>query len=233
MGVIKASDATARRARIPAFHVLAADAAPAPAQAAIADAHRAELEGQVAALTEALEAAEAKLAALELDAEAREADAMEAGRAAGRLEGAAIADEALAILEASAAGAVDDLRESLRNVETLAVALAKAAVAKVFGEVGAPADRVSLIVRRQLAALERSAVLSVQVSTADFPDTEALAALQEAGGLGPVELQARDELGSGDCRIRLRLGELEVGVGQQWARLAALFDEALPGGAAG
>lgn len=239
MSVIKATDLLARRARTPEIRVpVLAAVAPVPPPV---DAARLELERQVEALSqdvaaltedkdalaETLEVREADLARMQLELDAAVAEAEARGRAAGLAEGAEAKAESLEILEDAARKAMDQLRGDLRGMETLAVALAKAALAKVFGDDRDMAARVARLVRRQLEGLDRAAVLRIEVAAADFADAAALADLSLAAGLEGIEVKAIDLLPPGDCRIRLRLGELEVGLGQQWGRLSALLDETL------
>jgi flagellar biosynthesis/type III secretory pathway protein FliH len=239
VGVIKADQLLARRARPPAIRPPMV-AAPIPAPPPV-DPQRLELELRVEALTEeaqrlrdekaaleaAIEAAGAEAARLAREAEAAVAAAEEAGRAVGLAEGAEAKAEALARLEAAADRAMDQFRTDLRGMETLAVALSKAALAKVFGDDRDMAYRVARLVRRQIETLDRDAVLRVEVAAGDFTDPAALEGLVADAGLDGIEVKAIEDLQPGDCRIRLRLGALEVGLGQQWGRLSSLLDEAL------
>lgn len=234
MGVIKADELRARRVRAPEL------GAPRPAPPAV-DPERVALERQIDALAAevaglrdeklvletALEVAEAGAERQRLDHEAAVAAAEAAGRASGFAEGEAAKGEALARLEAAADRALDHFRADLRGMETLAVALSKAALAKVFGDDRDMPQRVTRLVRRQIEALERDAVLGIDVAAADFPDAAALDDLGRAAGIDGIEVRALETLDGGDCRIRLRLGELDVGLGQQWSRLSALLDETL------
>jgi flagellar biosynthesis/type III secretory pathway protein FliH len=239
MGVIKASDALARRARFPDIRVPALPTAAqevTPFSAARHDLEQrvealseqlAELENEKAELAEALSACEAELAQAARDHETALADAEERGRADGLAAGAEAKAESLELLEAGTSRAVDQLRSDLKGMETLAVALAKAGLAKVFGDDRDMARRVERLIRRQLEGLERASILRVEVSATDFTGAVALDGLSDAAGLEGIEVKAVDALGPGDCRMRLRLGELEVGIGQQWARLSGLLDDVL------
>lgn len=243
MTVIKAADPVARRVRPPQIRVpvLPGHVGPAPsdsarlaleAQVAALEAELAEVQAQASQLSAALAAQEAEAAQTAMDHTQALAQAAAEARAAGRDEGAAAKDEALEVLAGAAERALDELRQDLSGLEVLAVALSRAALAKVFGEADDLGDRVARLVRRQLAEVERSAVLRIEVSAADFRDAAALEALGSRAGLSGIETCALDTLAAGDCRIRLRLGELEIGLAQQWGRLQALLDEALPAEAA-
>jgi len=239
MGVIKADQLKARRARAPEIRVPVLTAPP-PAATPV-DPERAQLERRLEALTEeatrlrdekivletAIEVAEAEAERLVREGEAEAVAAEARGRDAGFAEGQEAKAEALARLEAAADRALDQFRTDLRGMETLAVALSKAALAKVFGDDRDMAYRVARLVRRQIEALDRDAVLRIEVAAGDFADAAALDALALDAGLDGIEIKAVDELDAGDCRIRLRLGELDVGLSQQWGRLSALLDETL------
>jgi len=183
------------------------------------------LQGECEALKSRLDAQAAELAELRDAAQSAFAAGEAKGREAGLREAADGEAERLARLEAGIADARDDLRQSLDGLERLAPALAAEALS---GILGATDDRVSLvaaIVRRQLALIESRAVVHVEVSAADFVDDEALAALEGVLGAQGPSVHASVALKSGDCRIKLKLGTLEVGVDQQWGQLRALLQE--------
>ena len=242
MGVIKADQLQARRARAPEIRVPVLPTA-APAAAPV-DPERVELERRLEALTEevsrlrdekivletAIEVAEAEAERLVREGETEAVAAEARGRDTGLAEGQEAKAETLARLEAAADRALDQFRMDLRGMETLAVALSKAALAKVFGDDREMAHRVARLVRRQVEALDRDSVLRIEVAAGDFADATALDELAVDAGLEGIEIKAVEELDAGDCRIRLRLGELEVGLGQQWGRLSALLDETLAAG---
>jgi type III secretion protein L len=71
-----------------------------------------------------------------------------------------------------------------------------------------------------MSRLRSEAVLAVHVSSADFPDEAALAALP----VGPVRVVALPELASGECRLDLVLGQIDIGPRTQWARLVEVLD---------
>jgi flagellar biosynthesis/type III secretory pathway protein FliH len=240
MGVIKADQLLARRARPPEIRVPVLAAAPAAAPPPV-DPERVALEARLETLLAEVErlraeAAEAQAAIATAEAEvvrvAREGEearaaAEQAAHAAGLAEGAEAKAQLLARLESAADRAMDQFRVDLRGMETLAVALSKAALAKVFGDDREMAHRVARLVRRQVEALDRESILRVEVSAADFAAAAALDDFAHDAGLSGVEIKAIEELDAGDCRIRLRLGELEVGLAQQWSRLSDLLDDAL------
>jgi flagellar biosynthesis/type III secretory pathway protein FliH len=238
MILLKAIDPLARQARPPVLTARApvADPRDGGALAVVGEAERqlneamarleqlelekAELEDQLAASRAALDqAAEDQVVAV--------AEATSQGRAAGLEAGLAENAEAMERLDAAIAQARGDLDVNFKGLETLTVALAKAALAKVFGDHQDMVGRVTRLVRRQLGDLERATVLRVEVSAQDFADGEALETLRRGAGLDGLEIAPLTELGRGDCRLQLRLGGLDIGIAQQWSRLSGLLDEAL------
>jgi flagellar biosynthesis/type III secretory pathway protein FliH len=192
-------------------------------------AERAALMAQVAGL-----AAERDLAArrlIELEAERVEAVAVAraAGREAGLAEAASRAEEALARLERSLEGGLAQLAADAAALETLAVQVARAALAKIFADPAGPVrpdpgQLVEAAIRRQLADVEAEMLVRVEVSACDFPDPERLAQLSKALGRGRVQVLANPALTSGDSRLKLKLGEVEIGLPQQWRRLSAVLE---------
>lgn len=166
---------------------------------------------------EALKAAEAHLAALR-DVEAK-------ARAAGRLEVEADAAASLELLRAGLQEAVARLALDRAAIEALAIALASEALGRVFADPEGRAAMVTDIIRRQLELLSAQAVLLIQVSSADFSNEADLSALAGATGIGTAQIQASAQLSPGDCRMKLRLGELDAGLGRQWGRLQDTLGE--------
>lgn len=67
-------------------------------------------------------------------------------------------------------------------------------------------------------------MLAIEVSASDFPDVGAQEALARAIGRDAVVL---DSLQPGGCRLRLRLGEVDLSLDGQLARLRAVLGGAL------
>ena len=127
------------------------------------------------------------------------------------------------------ASALEAFGEALLALRRGAVLVAREALEKVLGDVGASPDLVARIVKAQVDGLEREAALAVEVSAQDFPDAEARQALRERLGGGRLEIRALPSLRAGDCRIQLSLWSLEVGAPLQWSRLSALLAELAKG----
>lgn len=200
---------------------MAAPGAPAP----LPDPEVVALREEQAQLRHQLETARTDLADLRRQAGDAFGKGEAEGRAAGRHEAEDTSAKALALLEGGVGRAVAEVARALESLERLAPELARQALAGVLGETDDRAGLVAAIVRRQLKTLETQAILHISVSTADFGDGTALSDLSRSLGANQVDLRVDGALKSGDCRIRLRLGTLDVGLDQQWGRLSALLDE--------
>lgn len=153
------------------------------------------------------------------------------GRAQGLVEGRKSAeDRSEALIRTvtdSAAEGVAILRDRLAGLEDAVGGLAALALGRIVGQ---QADRQALVVdtvRRAMGELFAGSVLTVEVSRDDFSDAATLQAVL------PPECEVRllDGLPSGGCRLRLRMGEVDLGLQGQAARLRAILDPA--GGVAG
>jgi flagellar biosynthesis/type III secretory pathway protein FliH len=155
--------------------------------------------------------------------------AVAAARTEGERQGKAAADDAAAKRVAALGKGVDSAvsawRDRLAGLEGLTASLAKAALAKLFDEHGGHARFVASVIARQMRLLRRDSLVAIRVSAADFTDDQALAALGAEAGTGSVRLVADADLASGECRIDLQLGHIDIGAATQWAQLAAFLDE--------
>jgi type III secretion protein L len=150
--------------------------------------------------------------------EAAEA-AFEEGEAAGRAEADSRRAEALETLMENADRAVAALEERLEATDRLAALLARTCLDKMFGAAGPRGALVEDLIRHQLDALRQETMIEIRVSAEDFDCAEAVAAAAPA-----CRTIVSDALASGDCTIRLGLGELEIGLGRQWDTLRAALD---------
>lgn len=143
------------------------------------------------------------------------------GEAKGR---AAVEDaqaERLAALQYAAEQALDLYAKEMASLERLAALLARACLDRMLLGSGDRARIVAELLRARLAEFEAGAAVRIQVSAEDFDSPEALAEIAAA----PCEIVASPSLKSGDCTIKLRLGGLEVGIGQQWGTLREALEE--------
>lgn len=182
---------------------------------------------------------DAELARLAVEVErlkhARESDAIAARRAIaaareeGRTQGLAEAEtreaDRLAALGKTLAESTESFEARLDQLDALAPALARVALAKLFANIDDWAVPVEAMLARQLAGLRRAALVAVRVSPHDFPAAQALAALQDALGIEGVRVEADRELRAGASRIECRLGQIDLDLREQWQALSTLLDE--------
>lgn len=219
-GLIKSRDAGDR---VRPVDVARPTAPPLPAQ--VVDVETVALRREIESLTKALRDRETEIDFLRGDLDrafkAGEAD----GRASGLQEGAERGAAALKVLELGVDRALRAVSHDLSALERLAVQLALEGLSKVFGDASERAALVAEIIRKQVAELEAASIVRIDVAREDFADQAALRALAVSLGHPGLVLDATGELSSGDCRIKLILGGLEVGVDQQWSRLEAALEE--------
>jgi flagellar assembly protein FliH len=164
------------------------------------------------------------LAALRSESE----QAVKAARAEGERQGKAAADDVsgkqLGLLGKGLDSALAHWQARLEDLDELAPALAGAALAKLFDGGGEHKRFVAGAIARQMRLLRRESLVAVRVSARDFADEAALAELGSEAGTGSVRVVADADLASGECRIDLQLGHVDVGAGTQWAQLAPFLD---------
>lgn len=146
-------------------------------------------------------------------------------RSAGYAQGAAAAEQDFnaqsAAIAAAARSASDSFAAHLGRSDQLAVMIAHAALTKVFEDPEGQADRVISAVRRQLTQLRRETVVAIHVSASDFP-TEG-SRTDAARAVGEAKLVLDADLPSGGCLIKLKLGELDLGLQGQWRALSQIL----------
>jgi flagellar assembly protein FliH len=186
-----------------------------------------DIRSELAARDHEIAHLQAALRMMEDEAKRLRADTVEAsreseakGRDAGLAEAARREADYLAVLEKGVVKAVQDYQKTLDSLERLAPLLAQEGLGMVLGDPKRHADLVADAIRHKLTTIEKQAVIGVLVSKADFPDDVSLTSLRESTDACELNLSASPELGPGECSIRLTLGTLEVGVAQQWDRLA-------------
>jgi len=201
----------------------AANAAPAGPAAPPVDPEIPALRAERDELKRRIEQQEAALSDLRAEAEAAFQRGEAKGREAGLREAADQGEQRLARLEAGIAKAQATFAEAMAALERLAPALAHDALANLLGQGDERPQLVAAIVSKQVRTLDARSLIHIEVSAADFPDDEALAALEGSlGRLGP-SIHASVSLKSGECRIKQTLGTLDVGLDRQWGELAALL----------
>lgn len=210
-----------------------ATAAPASAQAPAVDPEILALRAEREDLKRRIEQRDATLSELRAEAEAAFREGEAKGREAGLREAADQSEQRLKRLEAGIGQAQAVFAEAMEALERLAPILAHDALANILGQDSDRPQLVAAVVRHQVRTLDARSLMQVEVSAADFPDDDALAVLEGAlGNLGP-SIHASVALKSGECRIKLKLGTLDVGVDRQWAELSAVLRDMAEGEGAG
>lgn len=144
-------------------------------------------------------------------------------RADGRADAESGEADRLAALRDALSAQADALAKRLDELDGLAIALARTALARVFDRPEAMADMVAATLARHLAVLKDRTVLAVTVSGADFADPAPLDTLLRRQQVG---IEIDPDLPAGACRVRYSLGGIDLDIPRQWSALAALLDEA-------
>lgn len=194
-----------------------------PPELASAPVELAVLRHEVEALNRSLTEREADLDRLRGDVRRAYREGETEGRKAGLQAAETQRTDELKALQAGVAQACDDFDVSLRSLERLAVVVARESLAQVLADPEAQSGLAAQVIRRQIAQIEGESIVRVEVSAETFADDQQLRDLAQALGRPSLEILALNELGVGQCRIKLALGAIEVGVGQQWGRLSDLL----------
>ncbi|MDP3458212.1 MAG: FliH/SctL family protein [Hyphomonas sp.] len=113
---------------------------------------------------------------------------------------------------------------ALDDSHRLGIALAQTALSKILGEAFDSASLVEAILRTQLSRLRQDTVIGVHVSGRDFEDPAAIEELCNNLGIRELAVERDEHMPRGDCRIELRLGHIEAGLGAQWRSLVAFCE---------
>lgn len=221
--LIKFPDAATSNIR--PLHAGAASPAPPRKTVKPSDTRTAALQLELQQARQTLEDKDAEIAKLLEAIESAYKDGESDGRKAAREAAEDERETLLAALDDAANKAVEAMRVDMASLERLAVLLAIESLNKILGEPGAFADIAPRLIQNQMARLDPLSVVRMQVSPADFPDDARLAALAAGIGHPGLEIIAADDLKSGDCRINLVLGTLDVGLNQQWGQLRAVLED--------
>lgn len=177
----------------------------------------AALELEVASLRQAIETANAEHA--EALVEARRAAQVEVKAQHKRDD-----ERNFAAIEAGVEKARDDFSAKLGELDLVAILVAESALGGVF-DAGPKHEEIKDIILRQLAEIRRDSVLEIAVSADDFTDDAARTELE--GRLDGFAVTIDPRLSAGECRIGLRLGEIEISLGEHWAKVRDHFALAL------
>ncbi len=188
--------------------------------------HSAPAHDELEEMRGKLEAALSRVQQAAVETKKNEKDAYQRGVAVGRDEGKAAheneVDARIRVFEEAVTKALAMYDASLARLETAASGIALAAVEQVIGDDAATAKYLLLAVTRQLSQLRDAGVIEIRVSSTDFPDlTELHQVVQRSGKR--ATLTDDSALGSGQCRIRLGLGEMTLDLQQQLAAVRQIM----------
>jgi flagellar biosynthesis/type III secretory pathway protein FliH len=154
------------------------------------------------------------------------------GRADGLLEAQTREESRLDALRRGVEVANEALSHQLQGIEALALLLAQDCFEKVIANPCWRADVVTELIRAQMMQIEESMAVAIEVSSLDFPDQAALDNLCSGLGLRSLAVVTDSSLDSGDCKMTLRLGQLDIGLNRQLQAVNELIERtALSGGA--
>lgn len=219
-GLIKSDSAMGLSAVRPLPRPTAADTRPSPEED-----ERRRLRQHVSALEKELAQRDLAITRLRDDVD----EAHRQGKAAGYQSGLADAEtrdaDRLAALEKAMTRAAAELKESLSSLERLSTLLARDGLDMVLGDPDYRGEILAKIIAAEVAKIEKSALVEIRLSQEDFADEGELSDLAKRVGVAPTMLLATDELSSGGCVMKLRLGQQEIGLRQQWSVLRARLEE--------
>lgn len=184
----------------------------------------AELEGQVSEMRRETDELRQAAAVLESAIVEGRREALAQGRAEGRKEAEDRSSERLTSLKEALGNIAGDFRQAMDRLELLSGDLAGLALGRIVGEAALRPGLIADTLRQATTELFRDSVVIAEVSRADFPDAVSLERLRLPQTAPAVEVRINDEMASGACRLRLKLGEADLGLDGQVARLRALLE---------
>jgi flagellar biosynthesis/type III secretory pathway protein FliH len=199
-----------------------------PLCAPATDPERERLAAEVEALTAELASRDEAIACHPDEVERAFQAGNAEGREAGRIETEDRIAERLATIEGAADRAVARFADQLAAMEGLALLVAQTCLDRMLLASEERSRIVADLIHGQVAALGEGAAVRIQVSAQDFDTPDALAQLAASAAGRGLEILASEALDSGDCRIVLQLGTLDIGLGQQLgafrAELESMFE---------
>lgn len=202
----------------------------APAIAVVKqDEERERLQRRLMALEAELKERDAAITALRADVECALVEGKAEGMAVGRAEVEDRQAARLTLLLGSIEQCQAELSNRLESLERLSFLVTQECLDKILGDRDTSAGLVRQIIEHQIGKVDRAMLMSIEVSQEDFPDTTILEEVVRKAGARSITVSATTEIPSGGCRMRLQLGNVEVGIDQQWGVLRELLAElALP-----
>lgn len=189
------------------------------------DEERERLDKRIAVLEENARQKDAVIAALRDDVARAFEDGRMKGYKAGIDEAGDMQAARLSLLEENAGHAQAKLSDAIASLSRLSALLARDCVDAILGNGEDRVEIINRIIKTQIAKIEETTLLTVELSRQDFPDDESLMALAARMDVPAVVFSARPGMASGDCLMTLRLGSMEVGINQQWNCLRGVLNE--------
>jgi len=119
--------------------------------------------------------------------------------------------------------AQESFQAELSHLEELSLAISETALDGVFGQDHRYRPHLLRMIDAQLRGLHEETVLGLVVSQEDFSLEETQAELLTLVEGRNINIDYSAELSSGDVRLRLRLGQIELSVKEHWAKLKILM----------
>ncbi|AKM07967.1 hypothetical protein [Pelagerythrobacter marensis] len=165
---------------------------------------------------------------MEASVERQIAEAFDNGRDAGLAEAREGDNKRLALLEQALHRARQDFNCKTADVEALAIIIARAVLARIFGDDTLDARRIEATVAHRLEQIDPAEVRAVRVSASDFPDASEL---ERIAGRFPDLIVHRDRnLAAGESLIELDLGRIDPSPVRQWEKADAHLATLAEGG---
>ncbi|WP_332819472.1 FliH/SctL family protein [Sphingopyxis sp.] len=179
---------------------------------------------QIQALLAQIDEMEAAVRAAQGRHEAECAEARERGREAGFAAATTREQERVDALKGAIGEALATLERKIDSERDLAIDIARAALDRIVADPSLYHGLVTETARRNAAGLQRSSIVGLRVSVADFPDANALAALPPLGN--HVKVEADPSLEPGACIFDLSLGSLDASIPRQLAAIEGALEQA-------
>ena len=181
---------------------------------------------EISRLNKALEKAEAEVEQGKKASEEAVKKAYEEGRAAALLSIEKNDKENLALLKTNLEALSDSLDKQMASTDLLSLAIAQAALRNLFESEESVPEIVVNLIKRQLRDIRQKLITEIVVSQSDFPDAQSLDDLIAQFGSGfPIKIRSQGNMKSGDCRIELRLGYIDLSLKDYWEDLCFLCEE--------
>ena len=224
-GIIKAPAARVSQSVRPFLSSASSGNPEASNVASAVDSPSPEPLSPMVALMEKLALCEAEISNHQAELDKAYARGVEEGRAAAEDAFEEDRAEGLALLRTALENAHSELQTRLEGVDRIAQCIGEACLTQMIGVEDIFRPMLAQAIGTHVKRLEQETVLSVAVARVDFPDTREVAAVLTGLGLSPDIVEVSDDLDSGQCRIGLRIGQVELDLQRHRDAIAAIFSE--------